>query len=378
MDNIEQVEDEIMTTTEVEDWQLITKQTIDSLIHSGRDHNLGYLIWTKPDTGKELVQEYIEALQKRSIRHLRTGISWAEWQDQDLREWIKWYIRKYSKHFTVLPCLTFTPPELGIKASVNSPPRDPSDYARFVARVLEELGDSFEDVELWNEWNISTDWLPELDPEFQIFSIMVRDAAETCHKFGKRAVLGGPSKITDITLARLKKFSTSLVNKIDIVGFHNLRGTWSDKIPSPPLSTQAKEIRRAWGKEVPVYFTEYSFAPIDEATNGRYNLELLEDIQVAVCAYAVYATLSGTIERAYWYTYKDLRSPSLRFATTGWEDILQHHFGDTKEDGAPRKLGRLLLEGGPLHVLYYGVEHNLMPLVDKASLDREFPFEKLG
>ena len=82
-------------------------------------------------------------------------------------------IREYSKHFQVVPCLTFTPPELGIVSTINSPPREPSSYANFVHDVCRELGDCFTVLELSNEWNLKTDWNRKLDPEYQIFSTMI-------------------------------------------------------------------------------------------------------------------------------------------------------------------------------------------------------------
>ena len=125
-----------------------------------------------------------------------------------------------------------------------------------------------------------------------------------------------------------------------------------------------------------VYLSEYGFPVVDP--DHRFDISLLEDIQVALFAYEVYACLSKAIHRVYWYTYKDLVAPSLRYATTGWEDALQHHFGDTREDGTPRKLGRLLLEGGPLHILRFTVEKNMMSLVDRASLERVLQYASVA
>ena len=45
------------------------------------------------------------------------------------------------------------------------------------------------------------------------------------HEHGKNAVLGGASRINKETESHLKQFSQTLLDAIDCVGFHNLRGT---------------------------------------------------------------------------------------------------------------------------------------------------------
>lgn len=374
--SIEKAEGETMTTPVVENLSAITLERVNLLIEKNGSPQIGYLIWTKPNIGKKMVGEYVRALEMRGIHHIRTGISWAEWRDPQLREWIVWYIREYARYFTVLPCLTFTPPELGLKPQVNAPPRNLGTYAEFVTEVIDHLGDVVTEVELWNEWNLNTDWDPGLDPDYKLFSQMVCEGARVCRSRGKRPVLGGMSKVNNITLDILQEFGESMGSCVDIIGFHNLRGTWSDHKSPPPLWLQAEYMQKAWGKKLPVYLTEYGFPPVDP--EKRFNLDYLEDIQVALFAYATYICLLGSIERVYWYTYKDEVSPSLRFVTTGWEDVLQHYFGDTREDGVPRKLGSLLLEGGPLYVLRYATLQGLLPLVDNASLGRKIPPEYTG
>lgn len=369
MDSIEQREEQkVVNVKRRENWNLFTPERIEKLLNQNIDPAIGYLIWVKPSLGKEQVSEHIAALQSRGIRHLRTGISWAEWRNPEEKERIKEYIRQYAAHLQILPCLTFTPPELGIKPMVNSPPKDPGAYGLFVEEVILELGDCLEEVELWNEWNLETDWDDSVDPEYEIFIKMIREGAMAAHAHGKRVVLGGASRVSDKSTSILSRFSRTLADSIDVIGFHNLRGTWSDKFPHESLVEQKKSVWQAWGKNVPVYLTEYGFPVVDP--ENRFDLSRFEDIQVALFAYAVYASLAGAVDKVYWYTYKDHVIPSLRFATTGWEDVLQHYFGDTHEDGTPRKLGRLLMEGGPKHVLRYAVQNNMMPLVDEASLGR--------
>ena len=159
---------------------------------------------------------------------------------------------------------------------------------------------------------------------------------------------------------------------VDAVGLHNLRGTWSDDHPSSSLRHQAFLVQQAWGRKAPVWLTEYGLPISLLGVEGRgVTTDWLEHVQVALFAYAVYASIAGWFERIYWYTYKDEEHESLRFVTTGWEDKLQWYFGDTDQRGNPRLLARLLLEGGPIHVLRYAVKNQLMSLVDQASLGRQ-------
>ena len=360
-----------MPIVEREHWDTFSPARMEELIAGAPPPAMGYLVWTRQSHGEEEVKENIEALRARRIGHIRTGISWAEWFHPEMRPWIRWYIGEYAKHFDVLPCFTFTPPELGIKPAVNAPPKDVRHYGKFVAEVLEELGGNFDTIELGNEWNLNTDWDPAIDPGHDVFIEMIAEGARAAKRFGKKVLLGGPSKVNLDVLEKVRLFRKRGLGKaVDILGFHNLRGTWSDRVAPPPLAAQADFLRDAWGAYgTPVWLTEYGFPPVD-LEHGRWELDHLERIQVALFAYAVYACLAGKIGRCYWYTYKDEVHESLRFVTTGWEDRLQFHFGDTEEGGRTRLLGRVLAERGPLGVLRYAAREGLMPLVEHASLGR--------
>src|SRR4051812_20117340 len=115
------------------------------------EKNIGYLVWTKIPTEylfednlsallerdlsqetdtyliklhlvKCTVQETVDALQKRGINRIRTGVSWAEWHMAQGPVWITWYLKEYARHLHILPCLTFTPPDLGVERRINVPP----------------------------------------------------------------------------------------------------------------------------------------------------------------------------------------------------------------------------------------------------------------
>lgn len=378
MDNSIEAQEKNLQIKHTWDWERFKPGPVEELIAKGGEPALGYLSWIKMSHSEEDVDHLIEGLRLRKVQHLRTGVSWAEWAFPEGREWIRTYLKKLeAARIVILPCFSFTPEELAVTSEfegsrVNHPPRDVGLYALFVSEVLREFGHLFEMVELWNEWNLNTDWRPELDPQYETFTLMVAGAGRVAHQHGKRTLLGGPSKINEETLLDFATLSERGLHKyIDMLGFHNLRGTWTDSTPPPPLGVQADLIRRAWGKDVPVWLTEYGFSTGDPMQ--EYEPEYLEKLQVSLFAHTVYALLSGDLERAYWYTFRDEVHESLRQATTGKDDILQYYYGDTREDGSRKLLGKILLKSGPTGVLRYAAKANLMRLVDEASIKRTMP-----
>lgn len=363
---------------------------------------------------KERILLACRKLKARGITKVCTGVSWCDyacWPGG--RAWIEWYLKEFAKDFEVLPRITFTPPPLTEDGgTINSPPRDPLLYVDFVRTFLDSYGSLFGGyIELWNEWNLDTDWKQSLDPNYRTFMVMIAAATLVVHHYGKKAVLGGMAGITPDNMRGMSNFAQhGLFRYVDVVGFHDLRGTWSDDIPSAPIPLQVEFVqdamrtapeRHAWlaselerrtkgatselagiltteqfklrkQQELPkVWLTEYGFPVV--CPEKRFATEYLEKIQTALFAYATDTIRSGAIERVYWYTFQDFEGESVRKHTTGWEDVLQFYYGDTCERGSPRLLATLLDEGGPEYVHGYALMHNLFMLVDAASLGRIRP-----
>jgi CDP-paratose 2-epimerase len=102
----------------------------------------------------------------------------AEWEMPEGKEWISWIIPHLGKEFKLLPCLVYTPPHLGIAPKTCSPPKDVNDYKKFVEDIILRFGHYFDYVELWNEPYNPVEWDTSLDPNYSIFSDMIRIAAE--------------------------------------------------------------------------------------------------------------------------------------------------------------------------------------------------------
>jgi beta-xylosidase len=78
----------------------------------------------------------VEWLRRLGVRHLRTGVSWADWFRADSE---KWFDRQMSAidEFEVTMTLCFTPEHLGLERHYTSPPKNPQDFADFAAWAVE-------------------------------------------------------------------------------------------------------------------------------------------------------------------------------------------------------------------------------------------------
>ncbi len=384
----------------------------------GAAESLGYLVWMKMPEGhwgndgllallerdlshetdpycialersKREVYRTIEALQRHGITHVRLGASWAEGVTPGGWHWIGWYTKTFHEAgLVVLPNINYTPQvfaearleaERGEAAgdpdrqqflkklgpSTNIPPLPLTGLAEFTDQFLTANGQYVgEVIELWNEPDIETDWRSELDPAYERYVEMFAAAASVVRRHGRKVLMGGPAFYRPEwwrTVGRL-----GLFDHVDILGIHGLRGTWSDTKKRPPWSERIKTVtsitREFTDQKIPVWITEAGFTTVD--LEDRVSSETLEEIQVAIFADLLLTIADGHTDRVYWYTWHDLVHESVRFHTTGWEDILQYYYGDTNEAGGEKLLGRLLIEGGAAAVLKYAEVHRLWEVKD--------------
>ncbi|HZT89206.1 MAG TPA: NAD-dependent epimerase/dehydratase family protein [Stellaceae bacterium] len=269
-------------------------------------------------------------LDALGVRHLRTGVSWADYHTAAGQEWYAWLLPELARCVEVLPCFHCTPPSLGIVHKCSAPPRDPKAYADFLDMFVTDFGAHFEWVELWNEPNNLLDWDWRLDPEWKIFSEMVGGAAYWMRQRGKKVVLGGNCP-TDLNwLRQLAK--NGVLAYIDAVGVHGFPGTWS--IDWAGWDVEIADLRRCLdeiGAPLPVWITEAGFSTWrhDEARQTR---ELL-------------AATQADADRIYWYSLEDL-APSLPTQQGFHIDERHYHMGLFRCDGSPKLAARCLAEGG--------------------------------
>lgn len=75
-------------------------------------------------------------MKEHGVRHLRTGLSWADWFRPDATDWFDRQMEALAP-FQVALTLCFTPPHLGVEGHHTSPPRDNRLFAEFAAWATE-------------------------------------------------------------------------------------------------------------------------------------------------------------------------------------------------------------------------------------------------
>jgi beta-xylosidase len=73
-------------------------------------------------------------LKRLGVKHVRTGLSWADWLRPDAERWFDRLVSSLDE-FDVTATFCFTPECLGLKAHHTSPPRDIAAFADFCARM---------------------------------------------------------------------------------------------------------------------------------------------------------------------------------------------------------------------------------------------------
>ena len=74
-------------------------------------------------------------LKELGVRHLRTGLSWADFYRPDA---LKWFDRQMAalEPFDVTVTFCFTPEHKGVEPHYTSPPKDPREFADFCAQMV--------------------------------------------------------------------------------------------------------------------------------------------------------------------------------------------------------------------------------------------------
>jgi beta-xylosidase len=72
----------------------------------------------------------VEWLKKLGVRHLRTGVSWADWFRPNAEQWFDRQMQALDGFDTTMT-LCFTPEHLGIQPHYTSPPTRAADFAHF-------------------------------------------------------------------------------------------------------------------------------------------------------------------------------------------------------------------------------------------------------
>lgn len=278
----------------------------------------------------EKAKAAIAELRRLGVRHLRIGVSWADYFTEDGPGWYDWLFPTLAEHFELLPCFLYTPPSIAEMPSTAAPPVRLLDYADFIDTCITRYGAHFDYVELWNEANNLIEWNYSLDRSWLKFSEMIGAAAAWARQRGKKTVLGGMSPIDVNWLGTM--FDNGVMAHIDVVGVHGFPGSYD--IPGDPWDVRIQRVAdflREKGHPAPIWITEtgYSTWRHDEFSQVR----LVADAERL------------PVERVYLLSLRDL--PWQRASQAGFHnDERDYHFGMLHADGRQKLLYRLWADHG--------------------------------
>lgn len=301
---------------------------------------LGILEWFRPGEYEE-VRNTLDDLEKLGIKHLRTGISWADWYREGTEEWYDWLFKELHNKVEILPCFLYTPPSIGEAPRTSSPPKYLKSYADFIDVMIEKYGDYFDWVELWNEPNNQIEYDFTLDYSWNKFSKMIDMAAYWAKQKGKKTLLGGMSPIDPNWLQMMAEYGT--LENIDAIGIHGFPHvfdqqwtSWDDKI------TQVKKVLKRFDLEKELWISEAGFS-----TWQNDEVKQFEEFK---------NVLKTSADRVYWYSLNDLnpKNPTVG----GFHlDEREYYFGLKKTNGTRKLLYKLLEKGGVENIQNHSYIH---------------------
>ena len=185
-----------------------------------------------------------------------------------------------------------------------------------------------EAVKFWNEPNNKSHWAIEIDPEWEIFSKMVRQAAAAvkAEKPSVTRVLGGISPIDPYFMERLA--ANGVLNDMDVVAVHGFPLDWNLwKIDEWP--DKIAEIERV--TNLPVWVTEVGISSFGAEEVQEFGLQRTAEL------------LLGRVDRIHWYSLYDLPRE--------WEATTRHREAEGSSYYRHFDMGILLQDGTPKRAL---------------------------
>ena len=311
-----------------------------------------------------LVEVSLDVLALLGVRHLRTGLSWADYHRPGGVGWYDFQMERLAAaELDVLLSIWHTPPSISMdpeRGSASVPPARTRDYADFIDTVLDRWGDSFDTLELWNEPNNPYKWNSDYDPDYARYAELVIDAGHWARRCGKRTVLGGLTLLDYGFVDRMAE--TGALDHVDIVGIHAFPEMWE------PFATSWDHASHWYGWEhriaeiaersgLPVWVTETGLATVRKDTGAgreeRQRERLLE-------------ALDAPAERLYWYSLFDLppHRPAIEELGGGPREEAEYHMGLVRYEPGFQVEGN---EKPAFHALRDALE------VDAAAADAEAP-----
>jgi len=303
--------------------------TADTPINKTEQPLVGLVEWFRPGEYKQVEQVLLD-LKLLGIKELRTGISWADYDTPEGKEWYNWLIPTLAKEVNLLPCFHNTPPALGLNSRLSSPLINPADYADFINLIISDLGDYFECVELWNEPNNLGAYDYTLDVQWHKFSEMVSNAASLAKQHGKKTVLGGMNPVDPNWLQLL--FDRGIMLHIDVVGIHSFPNVseqiwegWEENI------SKVQTVLNQNNSPAAIWITAAGFS-----TWQHDEYQQLQEFR---------NSFKAKVSKVYWYSLQDLDS-DLYVENGIYTDARKNYFGLKHADGNPKLAFRLWAANG--------------------------------
>ena len=274
------------------------------------------------------VERVARTLRKLRVKHLRTGISWADFYRPGGKAWYDWQMNALAE-FDVLLSVWHTPPSIAEGGTCNSPPKRLRDFADFIDVIISEYQGLFTHLELWNEPNNRYKWdFINHDPGWGKFGEMIGDAAYWARQRGQKTVLGGMIPVDRHWLKLIER--AGALKHIDVIAIHAFPGMWWDDHPNWDWHAtwdgweDKIDQLEAHARGKPIWVTETGLATWDLSCGERAK----QDLQTTMLRSAA----AAPAQRVYWYSLFDL-DPQ-REAIEGFHvDENEYHLGLYTHDG---------------------------------------------
>ncbi|MEX0654217.1 MAG: hypothetical protein WD534_18415 [Phycisphaeraceae bacterium] len=306
----------------------MTRQTSPPPMHE----KLGVCQWFHYQD-QPAVHRTIDAMHALGVKHLRTGVSWADFHRPDGAAWCDWQMKRLAEaDLEVLVSIWHTPPSIAEGDGCASPPRRLNDYADFIAQIIDTWGDCFGALELWNEPNNLLKWdFERYDPQWAKFARMIAAAARAAKQRGKRTVLGGMMPVDHHWLKLLKQHEA--LDDVDVIAIHGFPDMWWPDHPNWDWYTHW----HGWAHKIELIADHADGRPvwISETGLATWDVRKLCPARHELQSRRLVLASEAPVERVYWYNLIDL-APH-RSAIEGFHvDENEYHLGLITHDGEPK------------------------------------------
>lgn len=250
---------------------------------------------------------------------LRIAFGWDAMEpERGVYDWSFWdeFVRRATEEFglQLIPYVCYTPRWAATDQGNDfwrSPPRDPQDFARFMAAIVTRYRHAIRSWELWNEPDNRAYWLGN---EAQ-FAALVRAGSAAVRNAdpAARVVLGGIA--TELEFLEVLFARERIAPAVDVVNLHSYFETWHpDPIEQlPEFVGGAAEIVREHGEREPLWMAETGYssvgdrAAVSDVYRARFEGEHTEQAQAAALfRILILALATEQIDLFAWYRINDL------------------------------------------------------------------------